>query len=156
MPDMPFELWFVYPCQPTPPGAMAAKAGVPEDEAFILRIDCASGDVYELTVWTDAYLARVRQHDRESGDRLSGHYLPLPDLVVASGDVTLIEQTVADLIRTKCLRAEWLIPDELTASWDALGPGPADADDPGDGWLSMPTFETEQAGWSCCHGRPAV
>ncbi len=151
MSEPSFEFWFSYPCEVTPSGMIG-----PDEELFTLRIDCASGDLYELTVCTDSYLARVRLEDRESRDRLHGQYRLLPDLVVANKDVRVIEQIVADLIRTQRLRPEWLIPDELTVSWEEISPEPADMDDSDDRWLGMPVSLAEEVGWSCCHGRPAA
>jgi hypothetical protein len=150
MPDPAFEFWFRYPCELTPSGMIC-----PDEDHLILRIELASGDLYELTVWTDAYLARRREEDRESGDRLRGQYLPLPDLVVANEDVTLIEQIIADLIQTQQLRPEWLIPDEFTASYDEFDSVPADPDDPEDAWVAMPESVAIDVGWMDCHGRPA-
>jgi len=129
MPEPSFEMSFFYPCLSAPTNLSASASRSFDEEYFILQIDCASGDLYELTMCTDAYLARVRQQDRESGDRLSGQYLLVPDLV-ANKDVTLIEQIIADLIRTQRLRESWLIPDEFTASWSEDDPIPADMDDP--------------------------
>jgi hypothetical protein len=151
MSEPAFELWFSYPCEVTPSGMIG-----PDEDVFILRIELASGDMYELTVWTDAYLTRRRQDDRESGDRLSGQYLPLPDLVVADKDVTLIEQIIADLIQTQQLRPEWIIPDEFTVSYDDFDPAPAEAEDPDDAWVAMPESVAIDVGWSGCHGRPAA
>src|SRR5215207_9150865 len=101
MPEPTFKLSFSYPFDPVPTDLRAAGIGGPDEEYFSLHIACASGDLYELTVWTDVYLARVQQHARESGDRLQGQYLLLPDLVVANKDVSLIEKIVADLIETQ-------------------------------------------------------
>jgi hypothetical protein len=151
-----FKLSVYYPCIPPPTNLPATSSRPFDEEYFLLQIDCVSGDLYELTVCTDAYLARVRLDDRESGDRLRGQYLPLPDLVVANTDVTLIEQIVEDLIQTQRLQEAWRIPDEFTASWNEDGPIPADVDDPDDVWLGMPASMAEQVGWSCCHGRPAA
>lgn len=150
MTDQFFEFSFGYPCE-WPPSGMVW----PDEDVFILRIELASNDVYEFTVWTDDYLTRMRQHDHESGDRLGGRYLPLPDLVVASRDVMLIEQTIADLIQTEQLRPEWLIPDEETAAGDELDSAPPDVDDPDDAWVAMPEAVALEIGWSDCHGRPA-
>ena len=151
MSEPSFEFWISYPCELTPSGMIG-----PDEEFFTLRIDCASGDLYELTVCTDAYLARVRLEDRESRDRLHGQYRLLPDLVVANKDIILIEQIIVDLIQTQRLSEEWRIPDEFTASWNEDGPIPADVDDADDVWLGMPASMAEEVGWSCCHGRPAA
>lgn len=156
MPEPPFKLSFFYPSI-TAPAQLPASSSRPFDEDFfILQIDCASGDLYELTVCTDAYLLRVRQDDRASGDRLRGQYLPLPDLVVSNKDVTLIEHIVADLIQTQCLRDSWLIPDEFTASWSEDSLLPVDTDDPDDEWFGTHVSMAEEVGWSFCHGRPAA
>jgi hypothetical protein len=140
-----FELSFEYPnVDPTPPFTF-------ETESFILHIDCANGDVYALTVWTDAYLARVREHDRETGDRLTGQYLIPPDLIIASDDIVLIERTVADLIGSNSLRPEWLIPDELTACLDDPGEYPEEDDDFSNPWLVAPVRAAGHADCGCCH-----
>src|SRR5215207_5651182 len=104
MPEPTFKLSFSYPFDPVPADVRAIGIGGPDEEYFSLHIDCASGDLYELTVWTDVYLARVQQHARELGDQLRSKYLLLPDLVVANKVVGLIEQIVADLIETQRLR----------------------------------------------------
>jgi hypothetical protein len=148
--DQPFEFWFSYPCELTPSGMIG-----PDEDVFILRIELVTGDIYEFTVWTDAYLSRRRQQDLESGEHLHGQYLSLPDLVVADKDVSLIEQIIVDLIQTQQLRPEWLIPDEYTASYDEFVPTPEDVDDL-DAWFPMPEAVAIDVGWSGCHGRPAA
>lgn len=145
-----FEISFSYPAEHPIP-----LEGIDED-AFILYVEGGSGDVYEFTVWTEAYLARSRQRDQESGACLSGQYLLLPDLVVASHDVDLIERIVADLIRTNRLREAWHIPDELTASWSEDGPIPDDKDDSDAYGFVVLGPDAEQICCGCCHMHPAA
>jgi hypothetical protein len=139
----PFECNFAYEASDG-----AAPVGL-EMDCFILGIECASGDVYELTVWTEAYLARVREQDRETGTYLGGQYLTTPDLIVARHDVDLIECIVAELIRTNDLREAWHIPDELTACWVECDPVPDDQDEFDDTWQVTPVPE---AGCCCMRG----
>jgi hypothetical protein len=146
MHDPAFEFYFVY--ETSDPAAPIAL----DMDCFILGIECASGDVYELRVWTEDYLARVRERDRETGDHLGGQYLTPPDLVVAHHDVDLIERVVADLIRTNGLREAWHIPDELTASWSDDSVSAEEADDPGNPWLVAPVVGHADCG--CCHAHP--
>lgn len=151
MDQLAFELSIGYPCELSPSGMLG-----PDEDAFILRIECATGDVYELTVWTDAYFARTRNQDRESGERLSGQYLPLPDLMVSSRDFDFIEQVVTDLIKTQRLRPEWLIPDEYTASYNEIGPAYADEDEPDTDWTAELLAVAADLGWTACNGQPAA
>jgi hypothetical protein len=141
-----FEFYFSYEI-----GDGASPVGL-EMDCFILTIECATGDIYELTVWTETYLARVRQHDRERGDNLSGQYLIPSDLIIAKHDVDLIERIVADLIQSKRLRATWQIPDELTASWAEDSVGDDDEDDPRDAWAGAEVADHTVCG--CCHAHP--
>jgi len=74
MHDRPFELYFAYETSDAPlPVAL-------EMECFILGIECANGDVYELSVWTETYLTRLLTQDHESGKRLGSQYFMAPDL----------------------------------------------------------------------------
>lgn len=140
-----FMLWFGYP------GHSGASGIIGPDEGCVdVRITLATGDVYELSIWTDAYLAQVRTNDRRSGNHLNGQYLPLPDLLVTTSDLVQIEEMLADLIRANGLRPEWQIPDELTAWWDIDEPHPEDEDD--DDWTAINRDEIE---WDCCHGHSA-
>jgi hypothetical protein len=123
-----------------------------ETERFILLIECADGDVYELSVWTEAYLTRLRTLDRESGERLGSQYFIPPDLVVARYDVDLIERIVAELIQTNRLREAWRIPDECTAAWVDLGDlaGGVDEDKSDAAWpAAWVPGERDLCG--CCH-----
>src|SRR5262245_13899750 len=74
-----------------------------EEEAFTLLIECATGDVYELRIWTEAYLNRTLAQNREIGVGLNSQFLIPPDLVLANRDIETIELIVADLIHTKRL-----------------------------------------------------
>jgi len=143
---IPFELYFAHET-----GDGASPLGL-ETERFILLIECTNGDVYELNVWTEAYLARMRAQGRESGERLGGQYLIPPDLLVASRDVGLIERIVADLIQTNRLCEAWRIPDECTAGWSEAGDlaGDADGDDTDEAWSVAPMLQAGD-GCGCCH-----
>lgn len=140
-----FKLWFGYP-------GHSAESGLtgPDEGCVDVCITLATGEVYELSIWTDAYLAQVRANDRGSGNHLNGQYLPLPDLLVTTPDLAQIEAMIADLIGANGLRPEWQIPDELTAWWDSDEPHPEDQED-GDEWISI---NSEEIGWNSCHGRP--
>ena len=61
-----------------------------ESQCFTVQVECASGDVYHLAVWTDEYLTRIREQARLSGACLAGGYIVPPDLIIASGDIEFI------------------------------------------------------------------
>ena len=48
-----------------------------ESQCFTVQVECASGDVYHLAVWTDEYLTRIREQARLSGACLAGGYTGL-------------------------------------------------------------------------------
>ena len=102
-----------------------------ESECFTVLVECANGDVYYLTVWTDDYFTRIREQARLSGACLAGGYIVLPDLIIASGNIEFILQVFNDLARTNGLQDSWLIPDELTGLWGYYD-GNDEADDTND------------------------
>ncbi len=116
LPDVAFTLWLEFELwRPMPEIGPQANAFDPEDEFCNISITLATGERYALNVWTYNYLARARQDDRATGDNLSGKYLLPPDLFVERLDRQLLEEVVADLIRSGGLRAEWRaeVPDDL-------------------------------------------
>jgi hypothetical protein len=127
-------------------------------ESFILHIECATGDVYELRVWTEDYLARMRAYNRESGEHLSGQYVIPPDLIIASQDDVLIGRVVADLIQSNGLREEWLIPDIETAYYvDDPREHDKDDEEDDDEWCMVASItEEDLADYDGCHVWPGA
>lgn len=82
----------------------------PEDDYCNVRVDLASGEAYALIVWTFKYLEGAHREDQRTGENLSGRYLVSPDLLVTRLDRATLEEVFAELVRTKQLKQEWLIP----------------------------------------------
>jgi hypothetical protein len=83
-----------------------------ENDCFNMKIQLDDGTTYALNVWTYTFLDKVHQIDKQSGENLGGKYQLPPDLFVERLDRTELESTVADLIRNRTLRREWLIGPE--------------------------------------------
>jgi hypothetical protein len=64
-------------------------------------------------VWTFKFLERARSGDQQNGDNLNGKYLLPPDLFIEKLDRRLLEDVVADMIRTHSLRKELIVADDL-------------------------------------------
>jgi hypothetical protein len=61
------------------------------------------GRTFALNVWTYKFLSRAIEEARESGEHLSGAYLPPPDLFVERLDRSLLEAVVSDMIAQNTL-----------------------------------------------------
>jgi len=84
----------------------------PELNFFNMRVDCSDGHAYALNVWTFRYLDHVRQEATQTGESLSGTYLVPPDLLVQRLERDHIATVVADMIMSRGLASEWLVPSE--------------------------------------------
>ena len=84
----------------------------PTTNFFNMQITLPNAQRYGLNVWTYNYFTLARQQDQASAERLGGAYLLPPDLFVERLDRRLLEQIIADLIRTHQLREAWLIRED--------------------------------------------
>jgi len=82
-----------------------------DSDAFNMQITLCNGKKYALNVWTFQFVSTVLQKCRETGECLSGEYLPAPDLFVEQLDRAAIERIVTDMIRHGELKSEWEIRD---------------------------------------------
>ena len=102
----PFHLWLEFEHW------LPREGDDPEMDFFNMQITLTGGMKYALNVWTFKFLPRAVEECRETGEHLSGAYLPAPDLFVERLDRALIERVVADLIAQGGLRKEWEIHDQ--------------------------------------------
>ena len=84
----------------------------PEDDFINMSIHLSDGRHYALNVWTFKILERARLYHEQYGDNLGGKYVLPPDLFVQRLDRKLLEEIVANLIRSKQLLDAWLVPNE--------------------------------------------
>lgn len=82
----------------------------PFDDFFNMVIELPDGRRYALNVWTFRFLERCRYHESHSDETMQGRYPVAPDLFVERLDRELLQEVVADLIRTRQLKPEWLAP----------------------------------------------
>src|SRR5688572_19576504 len=94
MHEVEFELWLEFEHW------VPQEDDDPEDDFINMMIRLSTGTSYALNVWTYKFLERAKQHYQGSGDNLNGKYLLPPDLLVEKLNRRLLEDVVADLIRT--------------------------------------------------------
>ena len=74
-----------------------------------MQITLSDDRVYALNVWTYGFFEKMRR-EREQGGGVANSYILPPDLFVIRLDRPLLEDIVAELIKTNGLQAEWLVP----------------------------------------------